>query len=292
MDEKQVTNQANTIPFPQQPVVPPAPVIGQPRGQVIQMPAPTPPEPQAVVPPAPIPAPEPQPQTTGTTTEPAPIPAIKEIVINQNTPPETPAEIEHNAELEAKANEATNNPPPEPAAPEAPKAPEATLLKMAKITVTTAEGDKDFECLRNLTQIKKFLDETLLPNKDAITKLVVQIGFTDGRYQTLIEGTYDVVNKFCDDNIIDGVTAMEMVKHLCIRLVETSDLKCAMFTLIFDGARVGGVGIHNDTMPIDPMEIKAFLNAVGGQLDMFANQMIKKYPLIGGSANKGRIILP
>lgn len=177
------------------------------------------------------------------------------------------------------------------AAEQAPAGPAPTLLKEARITVTTDAERKEYSCLRNLNEIKQFIEANFLSAKEVIKSIKIELGFTDGQYQILAEGTYDGVVKFLDENIINAATAMEMVKHLCIRLVETSDMKCAMITLIFDGARVGGVGIHNDTLPIEPMEIKAFLNAAAGQLDMYTRQIAKKYPLLG-APSKGRIILP
>ena len=222
-----------------------------------------------------------------------PGPAIKKIILNasENTK-EHSEDTKGNEALEAQEPGAPSQPPVPSAGPGAP--PEPVLLKKARITVKTNDDvETVHECLRNLTEIKKFIETNSgIPVKDTIKNIKIEVGFTDKRYQMMTDGTYDTVMKFITENIINANTAMEMVKHLCIRLVESSDLKCAMFTLIFDGARVGGIGIHNDTLPIDPMEIKAFLNAAGGQLDMYSTNMRQKYPTLHPENEKGRIIIP
>lgn len=149
-------------------------------------------------------------------------------------------------------------------------------------------GDYTVECPRNLTEIIKTLqtDETLKKLAGTDTQIIINLVFTDTipnepNRQSIGKGTYNELIKTLPNNVLTPGNAVEMLRHFCIRMIETSNLKAAMFTMLFDNNEqgkdmLGGLGIVNENVEILPEHITKFTTAVSGQLDLFKDAMRKK----------------
>lgn len=176
------------------------------------------------------------------------------------------------------------------------QAPKINSKMLKNVTVTIIEKDKEavtFDCLRNLIEVKKALNA----NKaftDALpvetTKVKITFNFENSEeHPVLVEGTAKEIMVFLDSNILSTKIAMRMLQHLCVRLIETSPLKCGIVTFLFEDNQVGGIGLLNEATEVDSGSINAFVSAAGGQLDMYKEQMRKLGITLIGDSN---IIIP
>ncbi|MFC1453680.1 hypothetical protein ACFLQL_00685 [Verrucomicrobiota bacterium] len=149
-------------------------------------------------------------------------------------------------------------------------------------------GEYKTECARNLTEIIKKLktDEELTKLAGTDTEIIVNLVFSDvvanePDRQPIGKGKYDELLTALPKNVLTAGGAVEMLRHFCIRMIETSNLKAAMFTLLFDQNEegkdvLGGLGIVNENVEILPEHITKFVKAADGQLEMFKDAMKKK----------------
>ena len=209
-------------------------------------------------------------------------------------------EFQKNAEqqqVETPAGTEVNIPMEPPTQGPQPKLPKINSKMLRNVTITVTQPDKEpvvFESLRNLIELKN----TLLANEATKTagadeKINIKIVFNfenSDEHPVLVEGPFKTVMEFIDSNTLTTQTGMRMLQHLCVRLIETSPLKCGVVTFLWTGNQVGGVGLLNEALEVDSGSINAFISAAEGQIDMYKEQMKKNgIELIN---DKNRIIIP
>lgn len=187
---------------------------------------------------------------------------------------------------------------------------QGTLSKTVTITISSRITDtaginvpgtdeivEGFEASRNLCEIRRAIkaSRTIIDAGDARDAIRVNVAFnfTDNdNHPKLVEGSYAEVMEWLDANILTPATAMQLVQHVCIRLIETSDMKCGVVTLLFEDNKVGGLGLFNELLPVELGSAIAFMSAATGQLDMYKHGLSTKGLNIPDAAEKGRIIIP
>ena len=154
------------------------------------------------------------------------------------------------------------------------------ILRTVKIEIKPLDAEViTFESLRNLIEIKKALTE----NADfkialATPGTTVKISYAfenQVENSVLVEDTAQAVLEFINGKILPIQTAMRMIQHLCVRLIETSPLKCGLITVLFDDNQVGSFGLINESLDVETGNVNAFISAATGQLDIYKTQMRK-----------------
>jgi len=177
-----------------------------------------------------------------------------------------------------------------------PKPPKINSKMLRNVTITVTQPDKEpvvFESLRNLIELKaSLLSNEATKTSGADEKINIKIVFNfenSDEHPVLVEGSFKTVMEFIDSNTLTTQTGMRMLQHLCVRLIETSPLKCGVVTFLWDGNQVGGVGLLNEALEVDAGSINAFISAANGQLEMYREQMRKNGIELAGDS---KIIIP
>lgn len=154
------------------------------------------------------------------------------------------------------------------------------LPNNAKVEITINNEIKEYFYPRNLIAIKEGLEKDIPEGtKDAITEIKVffRTKEEDAWAEVTKASSWATFQKWLDNFILDFNAATTRLLQTCFHLTEVSNLKCGMVTLGFEDAQITGMGIHSDTIPVTPEEVKGMLAGAQGQLDMFTDKMSKVY---------------
>lgn len=150
----------------------------------------------------------------------------------------------------------------------------------AKVTLTLQDNTIEKYYPRNIGAIKAGLISEIGESIAEATKIVLE--FKDTKADTWVSiitvPAWSEFVDWADKTIIDFNTATTKLLQTCFYLMEVSDLKCGLITLGFSDAKITGLGIHSEDMPVEDSDVKGMLSGAQGQLDLFTEKISKLHP--------------